>query len=63
MADVINLRQVRKSKLRAQKAAVADANRIAFGRGKAEKKATARQNIQAERLHEGHRRETPGGDA
>ncbi|MCW6508509.1 DUF4169 family protein [Lichenifustis flavocetrariae] len=63
MADVINLRQVRKNRLRTEKAAAADANRVAFGRTKAEKKATALQNSQTERLLEGHRRETPSGDA
>ncbi len=36
MGDVVNLRRVRKSRARAEKAAEADRNRLAFGRSKAE---------------------------
>lgn len=38
--DVINLRQARKRKARADKAEKANQNRIAFGRTKAEKQAS-----------------------
>jgi Domain of unknown function (DUF4169) len=40
MADLINLRQARKDKARAEKEAAAKANRAAHGRTKAEKKLT-----------------------
>ena len=55
MADIVNLRQARKRKQRAEKDALADANRIAFGRTKAERSVSeARKDLDARRL-EGHR--------
>jgi hypothetical protein len=59
MSVVVNLRQARKRKRRAEKEEAAEANRVTHGRPAAEKTATARaQALQARRL-EGHRRE-PG---
>lgn len=40
MAEIVNLRQVRKAKKRAQDAAVADANRARHGASKAERRVT-----------------------
>ncbi len=40
MADLINLRQARKNKARAEKEAAAKANRAAHGRTKGEKSST-----------------------
>jgi len=47
MGDVVNLRQVRKTKTRADKESRADANRALSGRSKAEKRV---QRIERERL-------------
>jgi len=62
MAEIINLRQARKNKARAEKEARADANRIAFGRTKAEKNLTkAERDLEKSRL-DAHKRdndETP----
>jgi len=62
MAEIINLRQARKQKARAEKEARADENRLAFGRTKAEKNLTqARQDLAKNRLDQ-HKRddnETP----
>lgn len=41
MGEVINLRQYRKAKARADAAAKSDANRVQFGRKKSEKEQTA----------------------
>ena len=49
MAEIINLRQVRKAKARAEKAAGAAANRAKFGRTKAEKAAEEARRQLAER--------------
>ncbi|HEV2563609.1 MAG TPA: DUF4169 family protein [Microvirga sp.] len=62
MAEIINLRQARKQKARAEKEARAEQNRIAFGRTKAERKLTkAEQELAKSRL-DSHKRddnETP----
>jgi hypothetical protein len=41
MSEIVNLRQVRKKKLRAEKERQAEENRAKFGRTKAEKQRTA----------------------
>ena len=57
MAEIINLRQARKQKARAEKEARADGNRISFGRTKAEKNLTkAEQDLAKNRL-EAHKRD------
>ena len=59
MAEIVNLRQARKRKARLDKEAAAAENRIAFGRTKAERKASeARTELDARRL-EGHKRDEP----
>ena len=65
MADIVNLRQARKLKLRAGKEAEASANRALHGRTKAEKQRDAAEADKTGRLVDGHFRETrkPGGDA
>lgn len=66
MADIVNLRQVRKQKARADKERLADQNRTLHGRSKAEKDRDRLATEQAERFIDGHRRERtedePSGD-
>jgi hypothetical protein len=51
MADVVNLRRVRKARQRAEKETAAAENRARFGRTRAERdKATAEAEIAARRL-------------
>ena len=57
MAEIVNLRQARKGKARADKEAQAAANRAKFGRSKAEKEAEAAKQALADRTLEGHKRE------
>lgn len=57
--DVVNLRQVRKQKARSEKERLAEQNRIAFGRTKAEKALTRALNEKAEKAHEQGRIERP----
>ena len=55
MADIVNLRQARKRKARAEKESQAQANRVAFGRTKDERRLSeARTELETRRL-EGHR--------
>lgn len=56
--DLVNLRQVRKQKARADKDKVAEQNRISFGRTKAEKNLTRALNEKADQSHAQGRRET-----
>lgn len=49
MGDVINLRQFRKNKERAEKQKAAEQNRISFGRIKTEKNLTQARNEKAEK--------------
>lgn len=57
MADLVNLNRFRKEKARSDKAAKASANRILFGRTKAEKREAEREADTAGRRLDGHRRE------
>jgi Domain of unknown function (DUF4169) len=57
MGDVVNLRRVRKGKLRDDEAKAAEANRLKFGRTKAERELTDAKNLLSERALDGHRRE------
>jgi hypothetical protein len=59
MAEIVNLRQARKRKARADKARTAEEKRAVFGRTKDERKRSQRLAEQAERHLDGHRRE-PG---
>lgn len=59
MGDVVNLRRARKARDRREKEEAAQANRVAFGRGKAERELTeARKRLEAAKL-DAHKRETP----
>lgn len=62
MAEIINLRMARKAKARATAQATADANRAKFGRTKAEREATEREEAARARLLEGARRERDEGE-
>ena len=63
MADIINLRQARKVKARADKERVAEANRAKFGRTKADRESGRLEEARRERQLEGCRREEPGEPA
>ena len=57
MGEVVNLRRARKAKARSEAEAKAAANRVAFGRSKSERDATAAEkDLLAKRL-DGHRRD------
>ncbi len=58
MAEIINLRQARKAVKRKQGETMAAANRVKFGRTKAERLAQASEQERAARLIDGARRET-----
>jgi hypothetical protein len=55
MADIVNLRQARKAKAKQAKNAIAEANRIQFGRTKAEKSLTEARAKQAKQALDGHK--------
>lgn len=57
MADIVNLRTFRKQKERSAKEADAEANRLKFGRSKAEKLKVAAEKERAEKHIDGHKRE------
>lgn len=59
MGEIVNLRRVRKAKTRADAERQAAENRAAFGRSKADKQEAAAKAGLAERLLDGHRRDTP----
>ncbi len=56
-SSVVNLRQARKRKARDEKAASADANRIAHGRTKAERDTAAAERTLRARTLDGARRD------
>lgn len=51
-ADLVNLRQFRKRKAREEEEKAAEANRVEFGRTKAEKKLTETMNRKERRSHD-----------
>ena len=57
MADIVNLRMVRKNKLRDEKSKLADANRVKFGQSKAEKNLRKAEAERAEKAQTAHKRE------
>lgn len=59
MAEIINLRKVRKVKARAEKEAVAEENRAKSGRTKAEKAVGEAQKELTDRTLDAHRRDDP----
>jgi len=58
-ADIVNLRQFRKAKVRGEREAAAEQNRISHGRTKAEKSLTRALNDKDARQHEQGRLEKP----
>ena len=57
MADIVNLKQVRKQKARAEKDNLAEANRLKFGRSKSEKELlSAKQDLETRKL-DAHKRD------
>jgi hypothetical protein len=59
MGEVLNLRRARKARQRAEKAREAEANRVAFGRAEAERRASEAQNDLERARLEAHRLEPP----
>lgn len=59
MAELINLNKARKQKARADATAQAAANRVKFGRTKAEKQRDAAAEAEAARRLDGLKRERP----
>ncbi len=57
MAEIVNLRTFRKQKARSDKAGAAEANRLKFGRTKAEKELVAAEKDRADKHIDGHKRE------
>lgn len=55
MGDVVNLRRARKDRARTEADRKAEANRVAFGRTKAEKSLSKAERTLAERRIDGHR--------
>jgi Domain of unknown function (DUF4169) len=62
MAEIVNLRQARKRKARADKERAAEENRALHGRSKAEKLRDAEAARKSRDFLEGHRRDRPAGD-
>jgi hypothetical protein len=58
MADILSLSKARKSKARTAKEASAAANRLSFGRTKAQKARDAAEKAIAEKLIDAHKRDT-----
>ncbi|MEF3046197.1 DUF4169 family protein [Pseudotabrizicola sp. L79] len=63
MAEIINLRTVKKQAARAAARKSADANAAKFGRSRAERSLTEAEAEQAARKLDGHRRETGAAGA
>ncbi|MCD7060946.1 DUF4169 family protein [Pelagibacterium xiamenense] len=62
MAEIVNLRQARKRKARAEKDATAAQNRLMFGRTKAERTLSdAKTALETKRVEQ-HKRENGPGD-
>lgn len=57
MGDVVNLRRARKAKARVDAATTAAANRVAFGRTKAEREAAAAEEARRHKALDGAKRE------
>ncbi|RWA99706.1 DUF4169 family protein [Mesorhizobium sp.] len=60
MADIVNLRQARKQKARAEQERLAEQNRALHGRSKADRERDRSIAGKAEKFVAGHRRETSG---
>nr|WP_087574828.1 DUF4169 family protein [Sphingomonas sp. CDS-1] len=62
MGDIINLRQARKAKARADKDRLAQSNRAKFGRTKAERQVQSLEEERKNRQIEGARLDNKGDD-
>jgi hypothetical protein len=62
VGDLINLRQVRKRKARADKDRVAEQNRLSHGRTKSERQRLEAEARRAAAFVDGHRRAAEPGD-
>jgi hypothetical protein len=62
MSGVVNLRQARKHKARAEKDRIAEQNRALHGRSKAEKARDKQSAEKSQSFLEAHRRERPASD-
>lgn len=60
MADIVNLRRLRKRKRREEAATEAEQSRIRHGRSKTERAASSLESGRAERALDGHRRDAAG---
>jgi hypothetical protein len=63
MAEIVNLRRARKDRARQDAEKQAQQNRIAFGRNKAERKASDAERDRAARTLEGHRLADDSGES
>ncbi|WP_332714513.1 DUF4169 family protein [Pelagibacterium mangrovi] len=57
MAEIVNLRQARKAKARAQKERASEANRAKFGRTRAERDLESKISDKLDRDLDGHKRD------
>ena len=62
MGDIVSFSKARKAKARAEKETVAEANRLKFGRSKAERKLTDARDDLANRQLDGARRTSTEDD-
>ncbi len=62
MGEIVNLRRARKRKERKREEAVADQNRVVFGRSKAERRLIQTERAIAEATLEAHRIVRPDAD-
>ena len=62
MTEIINLRQARKARAKADKQKTAQANRVLHGTPKALRKLSDAKKTQAEQRFSGHELEKPGDD-
>ena len=62
MGEIVNLRRARKRKQRQREEAVADQNRVVFGRSKAERRLTQTERAMAEANLEARRIVRPDAD-
>jgi len=63
MGDLVNLRQVRKRKQRDEKSKQAEQNRSLHGRTRHERTLSDAERAQAEKTHDGHRRNAESAKA
>lgn len=57
MADIISLSKARKAKAQAERKLQAEANRLSFGRTKAEKQKTSAEKALSDNKIDGHKRD------